>query len=174
MNGRRERRGDWELRAASVPAAAGLGFQDQQAVVMVTSRNSRVFREAEQVLILFPFAFPSWPILRMNSLFKLANAFWLCYSTGTWPFCVGTYLFLPSLSLWLDYKPLKDTVWIPSPSLSIRVILNYLTSQPPFYKTRFATICLLVLVNVEINWGVCVRACRHIAPGVAQVMALVL
>lgn len=124
----REEGEEWglgELRAASVPAAAGLGFQDQQAVVMVTSRNSGVFRETEQVLILcFPFAFPSWPILRMNSLSKLVNAFWLCYSTGTWPFCVGTYLFLPSLSLWLDYKPLKDTVWIPSPSCNIWVILN--------------------------------------------------
>lgn len=120
-----EKGGLGELRAASVPAAAGLGFQDQQTVVMVTSRNSRVFRETEQVLILFSFAFPSWPILRMNSLSKLVNAFWLHYSTGTWPFCVSTYLFLPSLSLWLDYKPLKDTVWIPSPSLTIRVNLNY-------------------------------------------------
>lgn len=42
-----EKGGLGEPRAASVPAAAGLGFQDQQAIVMVTSRNSRVFRETE-------------------------------------------------------------------------------------------------------------------------------
>lgn len=47
-----ERGGLGKLSAASVPEAAGLGFQDQQAVVMVTSRNSSVFRETEQVLIL--------------------------------------------------------------------------------------------------------------------------
>lgn len=53
LKGRRERGGLGKLSAASVPEAAGLGFQDQQAVVMVTSRNSRVFRETEQVLILY-------------------------------------------------------------------------------------------------------------------------
>lgn len=42
-----ERGGLRELSTASIPTAAGLGFQGQQAVVKATSRNSRIFSETE-------------------------------------------------------------------------------------------------------------------------------
>lgn len=42
-----EREGLEKPRAAPLPAAAGLGFQGQQAVVMVTSRNSEMSSETE-------------------------------------------------------------------------------------------------------------------------------
>lgn len=46
-----EREGLEEPSALSLPEAAGLGFQDQQAVVRVTSRNSEMSGDTEKVVI---------------------------------------------------------------------------------------------------------------------------
>lgn len=42
-----EREGSEEQRAVCLPEAAGLGFQGQQAVVRVTSRNSETSGDTE-------------------------------------------------------------------------------------------------------------------------------